>query len=183
MRLSPLKPQGQRPGSLKENPVKRPYQEKEKAIARRQSWHPESSEKERSWSSWGAPEITFSSTGRGKRPSRAFPENPEIAFSSTGRGKRQSRGTQMVSQIARTGPFLETQGVQNSSFELEGALFTLLVEEKAIRLKIVVFRPSSLFPLPVKEKACETSRTRVLSHLIAFSLCLSRNWTRIKRGR
>ena len=80
----------------------------------------------------------------------------------------------MTPNIVRKGPPLETQGVQNSSFELEGALFTLLVEEKAIRLKIVVFRPSSLFPLPVEEKAREPSKTRVLSHAIAFSPCLSR---------
>ena len=59
----------------------------------------------------------------------------------------------MTPQIVRTGPLLETQGVQNSSFELQCALFTLLDEEKAIGLKISVFRPSSLFPLPVEEKA------------------------------
>ena len=80
----------------------------------------------------------------------------------------------MAPRIAQKGALLEVQGVQNSSFELEGALFTLLVEEKAIGLKICVFRPSSLFPLPVEEKARESSKTRVLSHLIAFSLCLSR---------
>ena len=86
----------------------------------------------------------------------------------------------MTPQIVRTGPLLETQGVQNSSFELQCALFTLLVEEKAIGLKICVFRPSSLFPLPVEEKARKSSRTRVLSHAIAFSLCLSRNWAQKK---
>ena len=80
----------------------------------------------------------------------------------------------MASQIARTGPLLETQGVQNSSFELQRALFIVLVEEKAISLKIIVFRPNSLFPLPVDGKARETSKTRVLSHAIAFSPCLSR---------
>ena len=80
----------------------------------------------------------------------------------------------MTPQIAQTGTLLEVQGVQNSSFELEGALFTLLVEEKAIGLKICVFRPSSLFMLPVEEKVRESSKTRVLSHAIAFSLCLSR---------
>ena len=80
----------------------------------------------------------------------------------------------MTPKIVRTGPLLETQGVQNSSFELQCALFTLLVEEKAIGLEISVFRPSSLFPLPVEEKAREPSKTRVLSHAIAFSLCLSR---------
>ena len=42
----------------------------------------------------GEPEIAFSSTGRGKRPSRAFPGSPETAFSSTGKGKRQSQGAQ-----------------------------------------------------------------------------------------
>ena len=80
----------------------------------------------------------------------------------------------MTPQIAQTGTLLEVQGVQNSSFELQRALFTVLVEEKAIGLKICVFCPSSLFPLPVEEKACKTSKTLVLSHLIAFSLCLSR---------
>ena len=67
----------------------------------------------------------------------------------------------MTPQIVRTGTLLETQGVQNSSFELEGALFTLLVEEKAIGLNISVFRPSSLFHLPVEETAHETSQTLV----------------------
>ena len=80
----------------------------------------------------------------------------------------------MAPGIAPKGAPLETQGVQNSSFELESALFALLVEEKAISLKIIVFRPSALFPLPVEEKARETSKTRVLRHAIAFSLCLSR---------
>ena len=80
----------------------------------------------------------------------------------------------MTPQIAQTGTLLEVQGVQNSSFELQRALFTVLVEEKAIGLKISVFRPSSLFPLPVEEKAREPSKTRVLSHAIAISLCLSR---------
>ena len=80
----------------------------------------------------------------------------------------------MTPQIVRTGPLLETQGVQNSSFELQCALFTLLVEEKAIGLKISVCRPSSLFPVPVEETARETPKTRVLSHAIAFSPCLSR---------
>ena len=80
----------------------------------------------------------------------------------------------MTPQIVRTGPLLETQGVQNSSFELQCALFTLLVEEKAIRLKICVFRSTCLFLLPVEESARKTSETRVLSHAIAFSLCLSR---------
>ena len=65
----------------------------------------------------------------------------------------------MTPQIVRTGPLLGVQGVQNSSFELQCALFTLLVEEKAIGLTISVFRPSSLFPLPVEEKARETSKT------------------------
>ena len=74
----------------------------------------------------------------------------------------------MPPQIVRTGPLLETQGVQNSSFELQCALFTLLDEEKAIGLKISVFRPSSLFPLPVEETARKTSKTRVLEHAIAF---------------
>ena len=86
----------------------------------------------------------------------------------------------MTPQIAQTGTLLEVQGVQNSSFELQRALFTVLVEEKAIGLKICVFCPSSLFPLPVEEKACKTSKTRVLSHLIAFSLCQSRNWAQKK---
>ena len=76
----------------------------------------------------------------------------------------------MTPNIVRTGPLLETQGVQNSSFELQRALFTVLVEEKAIGLKISVFRPSSLFPLPVEETARETSKTLVLEHAIAFSL-------------
>ena len=80
----------------------------------------------------------------------------------------------MTPQIVRTGPLLETQGVQNSSFELQRALFTLLVEEKAIGLKISAFCSNSLFPLPVEETARETPQTRVLSHLIPFSLCLSR---------
>ena len=80
----------------------------------------------------------------------------------------------MAPQIVRTGPLLETQGVQNSSFELQCALFTLLVEEKAIGLKINVFRPSSLFPLPIEGTARETSKTRVLEHPIAVSLCMSR---------
>ena len=65
-------------------------------------------------------------------------------------------------------------GIQNSSFELEGALFTLLVEEKTIGLKICVFRSTCLFLLPVEESARKTSETRVLSHAIAFSPCLSR---------
>ena len=82
----------------------------------------------------------------------------------------------MTPRIVRKGTLLEAQGVQNSSFELQRALFTLLVEEKAIGLKMFVFRPSSLFPLPVEEKAREPSKTRVLSHAIAFSLSLSRNW-------
>ena len=80
----------------------------------------------------------------------------------------------MTPKIAQTGTLLEVHGVQNSSFELQRALFTVLVEEKAIGLEISVFRPSSLFPLPVEEKARETSKTRVLRHAIAFSLCLSR---------
>ena len=86
----------------------------------------------------------------------------------------------MAPQIARTEPLLETHGVQNSSFELQRALFTVLVEEKAIGLKICVFCPSSLFPLPVEETARETPRTLVLSYAIAFSLSLSRNCTRRK---
>ena len=80
----------------------------------------------------------------------------------------------MTPIIVRKEPLLETQGVQNSSFELQCALFTLLVEEKAIGLKICDFRPSSIFPLPIEETAHETSKTLVLSHLIPFSLCLSR---------
>ena len=42
----------------------------------------------------------------------------------------------MTPKIAQTGTLLEVQGVQNSSFELQRALFTVLVEEKAIGLKI-----------------------------------------------
>ena len=80
----------------------------------------------------------------------------------------------MAPRIVRTGSLLKTQGVQNSSFELQRALFTVLVEEKAIGLKIYVFCPSSLFPLPVEEKACKTSKTLVLEHAIAISLSLSR---------
>ena len=80
----------------------------------------------------------------------------------------------MTPQIIRIGTLLEVQGVQNSSFELQRALFTVLVEEKAIGLKICVFCPSSLFPLPVEEKACKTSKTRVLSFTVPFSLCWSR---------
>ena len=80
----------------------------------------------------------------------------------------------MAPHIMRAGPLLGVQGVQNSSFELQRALFTLLVEEKAIGLKISDFRPSSLFPLPIEETAREPSKTRVLSHAIAFSPCLSR---------
>ena len=45
----------------------------------------------------------------------------------------------MTPQIVRTGTLLETQGVQNSSFELEGALFILLVEEKAFSMNILFF--------------------------------------------
>ena len=66
------------------------------------------------------------------------------------------------------------QDVQNSSFKLQRALFALLVEEKAFSMKIVYFCSTSLFPLPVEETARETPKTRVLSHAIAFSLCLSR---------
>ena len=80
----------------------------------------------------------------------------------------------MTPQIVRTGTLLETEGVQNSSFEFQRALFTLLVEEKAIGLKINAFCSNSLFPLPVEETARETSKTRVLEHAIAFSLCMSR---------
>ena len=80
----------------------------------------------------------------------------------------------MTPKIVRTGTLLETEGVQNSSFELQRALFTLLVEEKAIGLKINAFCSTSLFPLPVEETARETSTTRVLEHAIAFSLCMSR---------
>ena len=69
--------------------------EGEKASARDQSLRP-ASVKGRSWASWGSPESAFPSTGRGKKPSRAFPESPAIAFSSTGRRKRQSQGTQMT---------------------------------------------------------------------------------------
>ena len=89
----------------------------------------------------------------------------------------------MTPKIVRTGTLLETEGVQNSSFELQRALFTLLVEEKAIGLKINVFCSNSLFPLPVEETARKTSKTQVLEHAIAFSLFLSRNWTRRKRRR
>ena len=80
----------------------------------------------------------------------------------------------MAPRIIRKGPLLEPQGVQNLSFELQRALFALLVEEKAIRLKICVFRPTCLFLLPVEETARKTSETLVLSHAIAFSPCLSR---------
>ena len=69
--------------------------EGENATARDQSLRP-ASVKGRSRASWGSPESAFPSTGRGKKPSRAFPESPAIAFSSTGRRKRQSQGTQMT---------------------------------------------------------------------------------------
>ena len=80
----------------------------------------------------------------------------------------------MTPKIAQTGTLLEVQGVQNSSFELQRALFALLVEEKAFSMKIVFVCLASLFLLPVEETARETPKTRVLSHLIPFSLCLSR---------
>ena len=52
---------------------------------------------------------------------------------------------------------METLGVQNSSFELESAFFTLLVEEKGKKhvfiSEILVFGQNSIFLLPVEEKA------------------------------
>ena len=88
----------------------------------------------------------------------------------------------MAPIIVQMKALLEVQGVQNSSFELQCSIFTLLVEEKAIGLKISVFRPSSLFPLPIEETAHETSKTRVFSHAIAFSPCLSRKRPARKKG-
>ena len=80
----------------------------------------------------------------------------------------------MAPRIFRKESLFEVQGVQNSSFELRRALFALLVEEKAFSTKIIYFCSTSLFPVPVEETARETPKTLVLSHLIPFSLCLSR---------
>ena len=104
-----------------------------------------------------------------------------MSFPSAGEGKGNREGPKMTPRIVRKGTLLETQGIQNSSFELQCALFTLLVEEKAIGLKICVFRSTCLFLLPVEESARKTSETLVLSHAIAFSLGLSRNWTLRKK--
>ena len=69
----------------------------------------------------GSPEIPFSSTGRGERPSRALPPmilrsfrgNLEIAFSSTGRGQRPSRA--FPPKIPRT-----FRGIPGTSESLRG---------------------------------------------------------------
>ena len=45
----------------------------------------------------------------------------------------------MAPRIFRKESLLEVQGVQNSSFELERALFALLVEERAFGTKILYF--------------------------------------------
>ena len=74
----------------------------------------------------------------------------------------------MASQIVRTEPLLETQGVQNSSFEFESALLTLLDEEKAIALnreENVCF--SSECPLP---SACRGKGTRDVQNS-SFKAC------------
>ncbi len=42
----------------------------------------------------------------------------------------------MAPQLVRTGPLLETLGIQNLSFELQCSFFGLLVEDNAIGLSI-----------------------------------------------
>ena len=108
----PETPRARGPGQLKENPGLTPY--REKAIAKRQKWRalylfplPDGGKGHREGpklasrivrkgpllSFFFGPGIVFSSTGRGKRLSRAFPGSLDIAFSLTGRGERKSRGT------------------------------------------------------------------------------------------
>ena len=91
------------------------------SLGAKAAWHPERSSTGRvfkkargsvlaSWG-WGRPasqpasrESTFSLTGRGKRPSRAFPGSPAITFSSTGRGKKAIARDPNDTQRATLGP-------------------------------------------------------------------------------
>ena len=141
---------------------------------RGQSRHPESSEKGCSWASRVSLKLPFPRQAEGKGHREHSQGALKQPFPRQARGKGNRKGLKLVSRIVRTGPLLGVQGVQNSSFEFQRALFTLLVEEKAIGLKICVFRSTCLFLLPVEESARKTSETLVLSHAIAFSLCLSR---------
>jgi len=93
--------------------------------------------------------IAFSSTGKGKREPCARAalfldrqSEQSFAFRSTGRAKTQALFLRQAEQKRRT--FFLRQAGGKGSFELENALFTLLVEEKVRKCSSAVksqFRP------------------------------------------
>ena len=93
---------------------------------------------------WGRPNISFSSTGKVKRPSRALPGSPETDFSSTGRGESPSSWTETT--------------------------FSLTGREKSPSRDA----PLSLFPVSSTGRGKIPSQARQLGSKFAFSACLSR---------